>query len=84
MAVATFCILRMNSVEVIHSVSDSQVVLVYSNINTAFHQFCQAKFADVGSVLSSSQFLLLPHLPQKIELASKVVKMNSKIIILRP
>ncbi len=43
-----------------------------------FHRFRQAKFASGGLILSSSQFLLLPQLPQKMELASKVVKVNSK------
>ncbi len=37
-----------------------------------------------GSILSSSQFLLLPQLPQKMELASKVVKVDSKIIVSVP
>jgi hypothetical protein len=50
---------------------------------SVFHQIGQAKFADVGSILSSSQFLLLSQLPQKMELASKVVKIDSKIIILQ-
>jgi hypothetical protein len=49
-----------------------------------FHQFRQAKFAYGGSILSSSQFLLLAELPQKMELASKVVKVDSKLIILLP
>ena len=34
-----------------------------------------------GLVLGSSQFLLLPQLPHKMMLVSKVVKSNSKIII---
>jgi hypothetical protein len=46
--------------------------------------FSKAKSANGGSILSSSQFLILPQLPQKIKLASKVVKVNSKIIILLP
>ena len=45
----------------------------------AFRRFGQAKFAYGGPVLGSSQFLLLPQLPQKITLVSKVVKMGSKI-----
>jgi hypothetical protein len=44
----------------------------------------KAKSANGGSILSSSQFLILPQLPQKIKLASKVVKVDSKIIILLP
>ncbi len=50
----------------------------------AFQGFRQAKSANGGSILSSSQFLLLPQLPQKMKLASKVVKVNSKIIISLP
>jgi hypothetical protein len=51
------------------------------NSYSVHHQFRQAKFAYGGSVLSSSQILLLPELPQKMELTSKVVKVDSKIII---
>ncbi len=35
-------------------------------------------------VFSSSQFSILPQLPQKVELASKVVKVDSKIIVSLP
>ena len=35
-----------------------------------------------GLILGSSRFFLLPQLPQKIQLATKVVKSDSKIIIL--
>ncbi len=38
-----------------------------------FHQFRQAKFADGGSILTSSQFLQLPQLPLKTTIAIKVV-----------
>ncbi len=46
-------------------------------------------FRDLGKlnlpmILISSQFLILPQLPQKIKLASKVVKVDSKIIISLP
>ena len=47
----------------------------------SFNRFGQAKFAYGGPVLDSSQFLLLPQLPQKMTLASKMVKIDSKIII---
>jgi hypothetical protein len=43
-----------------------------------FHRFRQAKFTHGGLILSSSQFLLLPQLPQKMEPASKVVKVDLK------
>jgi hypothetical protein len=48
---------------------------------SVFHRFGQAKFAYGGSILSSGQFLLLFQLPQKMELASKVVKIDPKIIL---
>jgi hypothetical protein len=44
---------------------------------SVFHQFSQSKFAYGGGlILSSSQFSLLPQLPHKIELASKMVKID--------
>ena len=43
----------------------------------AFQWFAQAKIRNGGLVLGSSQFLLLPQLPQKMKLASKVVKNDS-------
>ncbi len=46
-----------------------------------FHGFEQAKFPDGGSVLGLSKFLILPQLPPKIRLNSKVVKIDPKIII---
>ncbi len=52
--------------------------------DTVFQGFSKDKSANGGSILSSSQFLILPQLPQKIKLASKVVKVDSKIIILLP
>jgi hypothetical protein len=41
---------------------------------SVLQQFRQAKFAYGGSILSLSQFLLLPQLPQKMKLTSNVVK----------
>ncbi len=41
-----------------------------------FRRFRQAKFDNSSSILSSSQFLLLLQLPQKIKLAFKVVKID--------
>ncbi len=43
-----------------------------------FHRFRQAKIDNDGSILSSILFLLLSQLPQKMKLASKMVKINSK------
>ncbi len=51
---------------------------------SAFQGFSKAKSANGGSILSSNQFLILPQLPQKIKLASKVVKVDSKIVISIP
>jgi len=48
----------------------------------AFHGFGQAKFLDGGLVLGSRQFSILPQLPPKILLDSKVVKIDPKMIIL--
>ncbi len=44
-----------------------------------FKGFGQAKFPDGGMDLGSSQFSILPELHQKTMLASKVVKIGSKI-----
>jgi hypothetical protein len=41
---------------------------------SVFQGFGKAKFANGGSILSSSQFSILPQLAQKMKLASKVVK----------
>jgi len=46
-----------------------------------FHGFGQAKFAYGGSILGLSQLSILPQLPPKIMLDSKVVKIDPKIII---
>ncbi len=58
---------------------------------SVFQGFSKGKSANGGSILSSSQFLILPQLPQKNEarfkkmkLASKVVNVDSKIIISLP
>jgi hypothetical protein len=51
---------------------------------SVFQGFSKAKSTNGGSILSSSQFLILPQLPQKIKLTSKVVKVNSEIIISLP
>ena len=49
----------------------------------AFHRFGQAEIAYGGLVLGLSQFSILPQLPLKMTLASKVVKIDLKIIISR-
>ncbi len=51
---------------------------------SVFQGFSLAKFAYGGSILSSSQFLILPQLPQKMKLTSKVVKIDPKIIFSLP
>ncbi len=60
---------------------DSDRVIKFYSV---FQRFSKTKSANEGSILSSSQFLKLPQLPQKIELTSKVVKVDSKIIISLP
>jgi len=47
-----------------------------SNKYRAFHGFGQAKFPDGGSVLGSSQFSILPQLPQKTMLGLKGIKID--------
>jgi hypothetical protein len=54
----------------------------YAKMYCVFQGFSKAKFAYGGSILSSSQFLILPQLPQKMKLTSKVVKIDPKIIVL--
>ncbi len=49
-------------------------IYLYVYMYSVFHQFRHAKFANGGSILSSSQFLIRPQLPQKMKLTSKVVK----------
>jgi hypothetical protein len=56
----------------------------FSQNYSVFQGFSKAKSANGGSILSLSQFLILLQLPQKMELASKVVKVDSKIIISLP
>ncbi len=47
----------------------------------AFHGFGQAKFSCGGSILGSSQFTLMPQLPLKTMLNTKVIQIDSNIII---
>ncbi len=49
---------------------------VKEQTNIVFHQFRQAIFAYDGSILISSQFLLLAHLRQKMKSVLKVIKIN--------
>ncbi len=64
--------------------SDIKIIILplLTRCYRVFHGFGQVKFADSGSILGSSQFSLLPHLPQKTMVSLKVVKIDSKIIIL--
>jgi hypothetical protein len=43
-----------------------------------FNRFRQTEVDVCGSILSLSQFLLLPHTAQKMKLVSKVVKIDLK------
>jgi hypothetical protein len=45
-----------------------------------FHGFGQAKFADGGSFLGSSQLSILPKLPLKMTLNLIMVKIDPKLI----
>ncbi len=51
---------------------------------SVFQGFSKAKIANGGSILSLSQISILPQIAQKMKLASKVVKIDSKIIISLP
>ncbi len=66
------------------SVSTTQKGGLERELYCVFHQFGQVKFANGGSILISNQFFLLPQLPQKMKLTSKVFKIDSKIIISLP
>jgi hypothetical protein len=74
------------------TVKENSIILSYLILNffyridlcSVFQGFSKAKSANGGSILSSSQFLILPQLPQKMKLTSKVVKIDPKIIVLLP
>ncbi len=66
--------------EVISEKTQCKICLVVFRTHSVFQGFSKAKSANGGS----SQFLILPQLPQKIKIASKVVKIDSKIIIWLP
>ena len=55
--------------------------LVYAERFTDLDKLNLVKIYNGSKVLGSSQFLILPQLPQKTTLASKVVEIDSKIII---
>jgi hypothetical protein len=55
-----------------------------SQFYSVFQGFSKAEFANGGSILGSSQYSILPQLAQKMKLASKVVKIDPKIIISLP
>ncbi len=54
------------------------------SFTVCFTDLGMIKFANGGLILISRQFLILPQLPQKIKLVSKVVKIDPKIIVLLP
>ncbi len=66
------------------SLQEKERKMNFEFLYSVFHRFRQAKFDYGGSILSSSQFLLLHQLPQKVKLTLKVVKVDSKIIVLLP
>jgi hypothetical protein len=55
--------------------------MIQPTLCRAFHGFGQAKFPEGGLFLGSSQFSILPQQTLKTLLNSKVVKIDSKIII---
>ncbi len=63
------------------SLPSSFFLFLSLSFHSVFQGFRQAKSDNGGLILSLSQFLILPQLPQKMKLASKVVKVDSKIII---
>jgi len=60
-------------------VKEFEIKFYLKKTTRAFHKFGEAKFPDGGSVSGSSQFSVLPHLPQKMMLGLKEVKIDSKI-----
>ncbi len=64
--------------------SERKIIVCKNETYSVFHRFRQAKFPNGGSILSSNQFSILPQPPQKMKLASKVVKIDPKIIVLLP
>ncbi len=53
----------------------------HSCIFCSFHQYGFAKFSYCGSILRSSQLLLLLHLPHNLILNVKIVKNDLKIVM---
>jgi hypothetical protein len=72
--------------QVVEVLSGTRIQMIISDANKnsctciyrVFHRFRQAKFDNGVPILSLSQFSLLPQLPQKMKLASNVVKIDSK------
>jgi len=75
------CLNDMELTKMKLSAEQTNESLSFTNLHTyrAFHRFGQAKFPEGGSVLSSSQFSILPQLPLKTMLGLKVVKIDSKV-----
>ena len=62
----------------VYDENNSRIVQVSNQMSNytsyrAFHRFGQAKFPNGGLILGSSQFSIVPQLPPKILLDSKVV-----------
>jgi len=62
-----------------NDLTDLSYITFLTSFHRAFHGFGQAKLHNGGSVLGSSQFLILPQLSQKMMLGLKGVKFNLKI-----
>jgi hypothetical protein len=79
-------LLLVTAIYISNNMRNVKVPIIQLDFKTynVFQGFRQAKSANGGLILSPSQFLILSQLPQKMKLASKVVKVDSKIIILLP
>ncbi len=66
--------LSKQSGEVLDFQTKNKTVIVSSILYIVFRQFGKAKLAYSGSILSSSQFLLLPQRPLKTMLTTECAK----------
>ncbi len=73
--------MNSKSVQQLPFISDLNRHLAFALCTQRFTDLAKPKFPDGGSILGSSQFSILPQLPTKILLDSKVVKTDPKILI---
>ncbi len=79
----SFCTSRFTLILLVHRVKRTPYKFSIHS-KRVFHRFGQANFLNIVSILSPNQISLLPQLHQKTKLVSKVVKTDTKIIILLP